>query len=66
MKAWLTVVYSVRAVAEGQWLGYLVHGLSTIIAIVLLTLTKKLKSGSHCLSSPKCIVSTMIIMLACD
>ena len=55
-----------RAVAEGQWLGYLVPGLSTIIAIVLLTLNKKLKFRSHCLSSPKCIVSTTIIMLAGD
>ena len=60
------MVYSLRAVAEGQWLGYLVPGLSTVVAIVLLTLNKKLKSGSHCLSSPKCIVSTMITMLAGD
>ena len=55
-----------RAVAGGQWLGYLVPGLSTIVTVVLFTLTKKLKSGSHCLSSPKCIVSTMIIILAGD
>ena len=55
-----------RAVAEDQWLGYLVPGLSTVVAIVLLTLDKKLKSGSHCLSSPKCVVSMMIIMLAGD
>ena len=46
MKAWLTVVYSVRAVSEGQCLGYLVPGFFTVMAVVLLTLNKKLKFGS--------------------
>ena len=55
-----------RAVSEGQWLGYLVPGFFTVVAVVLLTLNKKLKFGSHCLSSPKCIVSRMIILLAWD
>ena len=57
------LVYSVRAVSEGQWLGYLVPGFFTVVAVML---NKKLKFGSHCLSSTKCIVSTMIITLAWD
>ena len=58
------MVYCVRVVSEGQWLGYLVPGFFTVVAVMLLTLNKKFKFGSHCLSSPKCIVSMMIIMLA--
>ena len=56
-----SVVDSVRA---ARWLAYLLPGLSTIITAVLLTFNKKLKSGSHCLSSP--IVGTTIIMLVGD
>ena len=47
---------------DGRWLGYQVLGLFTVVTDVFLTLNKKLKSRSHCLSSP--IVGTTIIMLA--
>ena len=30
------LVYSVRAVSEGQWLGYLVPGFFTVVAVMLL------------------------------
>ena len=47
---------------DGRWLGYQVLGLFTVVTDVFLALNKKLKSRSHCLSSP--IVGTTIIMLA--
>ena len=53
------VVYSVRAVGRS-----VVRLPAPWVNAVLLTIDKKLKSGSHCLSSP--IVGTTIIMLAGD
>ena len=61
MKTWWSTLWEKL---EGRWLGCLVSGLSIVVTALLLKLDKKLKCGSHCLSSP--IVGTTIIMLAGD